>query len=277
MTVCWRVLRRSRARVESWWVWLAERLGSHENTGECPTRDSKMRPATVAAGSKVHNYAKSDFRRNPAVSVQVISWSVGFGLGKDRSVSLPKCSAVSWHGWSTGAMAGQFRHWGGSMRSVLIGAAVFACLLTSRAVLWGHPGHDHWQDAPGWKESSLSHAPVQQPAAGPDTSVLTATIIGAAVGLCMFLAGRHVKRSAVVLAPALAVSALLLVFIGCGDGGKGMSDIHPQAKHDVKQLADLFEHFKTDGVTFRSDEDFFYIESNAFPRHMMMVGITAWQ
>src|SRR5213078_3535080 len=29
--------------------------------------------------------------------------------------------------------------------------------------------------------------------------------------------------------------------------------------------------------TFRADDGFFYIESNAFPKRAMMVGITAWQ
>ena len=50
-----------------------------------------------------------------------------------------------------------------------------------------------------------------------------------------------------------------------------------QPKHDVKQLETLFEHFKADGVAFRSDDEFFYLDSNAFPNHPLMVGIKAWQ
>jgi hypothetical protein len=74
----------------------------------------------------------------------------------------------------------------------------------------------------------------------------------------------------------LAVGVVLLAG-GCGEPKKRMADAHPQRKHDVKQLQKLFEHFKKDGVTFRSDDDYFYIESNAFPNHPLMIGITAWQ
>jgi hypothetical protein len=37
-----------------------------------------------------------------------------------------------------------------------------------------------------------------------------------------------------------------------------------------------FEPFK-DKVKYRSDGDYFYVESNGFPDHPMMIGITAWQ
>lgn len=37
-----------------------------------------------------------------------------------------------------------------------------------------------------------------------------------------------------------------------------------------------FEPFK-DKLRFRSDDDYFYVESNGMPDHPMMVGITAWQ
>jgi len=37
-----------------------------------------------------------------------------------------------------------------------------------------------------------------------------------------------------------------------------------------------FEPFK-DKLKYRSDEKYFYVESNGIPDHTMMVGITAWQ
>lgn len=44
------------------------------------------------------------------------------------------------------------------------------------------------------------------------------------------------------------------------------------------QMAKAFEPFgKLKAVTYRSDDRFFYVESNGIPDHPMMVGITAWQ
>ena len=43
-------------------------------------------------------------------------------------------------------------------------------------------------------------------------------------------------------------------------------------------IAETFEPFaKLKAITYRQDDEFFYVESNSMPDHKMMVGITAWQ
>jgi len=48
---------------------------------------------------------------------------------------------------------------------------------------------------------------------------------------------------------------------------------------DEKKAPAIQKHFEPfkDKVKYRSDADYFYVESNGFPDHSMMVGITAWQ
>jgi hypothetical protein len=48
---------------------------------------------------------------------------------------------------------------------------------------------------------------------------------------------------------------------------------------DEKKAPAIQKHFEPfkDKVKFRSDADYFYVESNGVPDHRMMVGITAWQ
>jgi len=46
----------------------------------------------------------------------------------------------------------------------------------------------------------------------------------------------------------------------------------------VPEIAKAFEAFvKTKAIQTRWDENYFYVESNGFPAHQMMVGITSWQ
>lgn len=47
-------------------------------------------------------------------------------------------------------------------------------------------------------------------------------------------------------------------------------------KENAPQIQKHFEPF-ADKVKFRSDKDYFYIESNGMPDHPMMIGIRAWQ
>ncbi len=64
-----------------------------------------------------------------------------------------------------------------------------------------------------------------------------------------------------------------LVFISAfGQPGSGSSG---GTHSDVPVSAQAFQHF-ADRLNIRWDDDFLYIESNAFPNHRMMVGITAW-
>ena len=99
------------------------------------------------------------------------------------------------------------------MRCVLIGAAVLTCLATSPAALRAHPGHDHWQDAPGEEPPDPTHSAAEQAVPGRSPFVL-ATFLGAAVVLAV-LAKKHPQRSAVLIPPAVA-AAVLLASLGCG-------------------------------------------------------------
>ncbi len=64
-----------------------------------------------------------------------------------------------------------------------------------------------------------------------------------------------------------------LVFISAfGQPGSGSSG---GTQGDAPFSAQAFQHF-ADRLNIRWDDDFLYIESNAFPDHRMMVGTTAW-
>ena len=64
-----------------------------------------------------------------------------------------------------------------------------------------------------------------------------------------------------------------LVFISAfGQPGSGSSG---GTQGDAPFSAQAFQHF-ADRLNIQWDDDFLYIESNAFPYHRMMVGITAW-
>lgn len=109
----------------------------------------------------------------------------------------------------------------------------------------------------------------------PPNTLLALTVTVGLAGLGVALR-RHVRG------PIIPTVGLMLVVAatpaGCGSQpGNVMASRHPQPKHDEDELRKLFEAFKADGVTFRTDGDFFFVESNAFPKHPMMKGIKAWQ
>lgn len=117
--------------------------------------------------------------------------------------------------------------------------------------------------------------PAAQPGPAPELPLAlgAVVIVLAGVGSLWPLKRRFVLPAALLLALCCFVTA-----IGCGDAAmKPLADAPRQPKHDVKVLEKLFAHFKKDGVAFRSDGEFFYVESTGLPSHTMMVGITAWQ
>ncbi|HLJ95150.1 MAG TPA: YHYH protein [Gemmataceae bacterium] len=164
------------------------------------------------------------------------------------------------------------------MRIILLVATVFTYSVVLPTAVLAHPGHEYGPDVPTWTEDTARQIPLK-PDAIPirPLLVLVVTLFGAAALLGVLVPKNNSRLAGVLALPALT-GAVLLPSMGCGtERDKAMPDNHRQARHDVKQLEELMGHFKTEGVTFRSDDAYFYLESNAFPSHPLMVGITAWQ
>ena len=148
--------------------------------------------------------------------------------------------------------------------------SLVAVVLVLPVLLFAHDGHDH-------PEVRLIRNPVQPAVTAnspPSPVVLVGAVvlaIGVGVGICCV---RRTGKPALVVALALTVG-LPIAIVGCSNANG--DDKHPQTKHDAKQLEELFANFKDDNVVFSSDETHFYIATNSFPSHPMMVGITAWQ
>ena len=160
------------------------------------------------------------------------------------------------------------------MRLAPHAATAVAALLALHGAAYPHPGEDHRHEPPGW---ALRAWVDSAPAPARASPALAGGALGLALVLGAMLLRKRARLPAVVFPPALAVAGLM-ASLGCGDGGgQRPAGCRPQPKHDAAQLRELFAHFEADGVTFRADDDYFYVESNAFPRHAMMVGITAWQ
>ena len=161
------------------------------------------------------------------------------------------------------------------MRIFLAAIVVPFVMLISVAGLRAHPGHEHeHHHAP--VETAMEAAP--SPSAVPFSAFLVVLAGAAFLAVAVVAAApKHTKYLPLSVFSVLIV-VLVLLPTGCGDSKeKQASDDRPQPRHDIKELEKLYEHFKKDNVTFRTDDDYFYIESNAFPNRSMMVGITAWQ
>ena len=143
-------------------------------------------------------------------------------------------------------------------------------LLALQSALLAHPGHDHWQEA----TEILVEAPKPvPPSSTPVQFVFVAVVLGS-LAVWGLSSGNNLYRLPAVLIPlALAVGVLLSNSVEASN----IVEDRPQPKSDAKQLALLFENFKKDNVTARADDDYLYVESNAFPSHPLMVGIKAWQ
>jgi hypothetical protein len=140
-------------------------------------------------------------------------------------------------------------------------------------MLFAHDGDDHSDHVAGWlhRTSAQQPAPVSD---HPSPIMLTGLILlTAGIGLGLHYA-RPSRKSAFIALLALTVG-LPIAIVGCSNVNG--EDKHPQVKHNTKQLEELFANFKDDNVAFSSDENYFYIATNAFPSHPMMVGISAWQ
>lgn len=163
------------------------------------------------------------------------------------------------------------------MRSGLCGLIFVIALTSSPARLFAHAGHDHWHDVSVSEAANHLPAGIAPPTPPGIPLPFVVWLLGGA-GIGALLLAKRGNKLSLILAPPMSVVAILLACVGCGDGRRKDDAIkHPQPEHDVKQLEALFASFKADGVGFRSDDRFFYVESSAFPSHPMMVGITAWQ
>jgi hypothetical protein len=150
------------------------------------------------------------------------------------------------------------------------------CILTSLSPAHAHPGHDHWEEDQVFHTDIERHTNSQD--AGQWIAIVGATAV--ATGLCLriLLLARRSPRANNVGVTVMVVVFSLGVAFGCSRAVDDKSQkVQAQPRHDVKQLQTLFEHFTKEGVAVRTDDDFLYIESNAFPAHKMMIGITAWQ
>jgi phosphatidylethanolamine-binding protein (PEBP) family uncharacterized protein len=115
---------------------------------------------------------------------------------------------------------------------------------------------------------------VQEPQVDADSSVVTTNTtvvnLGAVIAIigvaCFAVLFRNNFRSR----RGLAVASMLLV-----SGTISLFAVAQEAKPKPAIQAH-FEPFK-DKLKIRSDEKWFYVESNGMPDHPMMVGITAWQ
>ncbi|PWJ60681.1 YHYH protein [Dyadobacter jejuensis] len=72
---------------------------------------------------------------------------------------------------------------------------------------------------------------------------------------------------------AASLTGLAFVVIGCKSNASGVEII--MAKNNISYLESIFGVF--DKVSTRSDDKYFYIESDGIPDHEMMTGINNWQ
>ncbi|MFO0877929.1 MAG: YHYH protein [Gemmataceae bacterium] len=116
-------------------------------------------------------------------------------------------------------------------------------------------------------ESRPVSPPSDIPAPQEGTSASPAWIVFVMFGLvlAMALARRSTRDRRTV-----AVAAALLVITSAGFLALARDDRPKPA------IQSHFEPFK-DKLKFRSDDTWFYVESNGMPDHPMMIGITAWQ
>lgn len=111
--------------------------------------------------------------------------------------------------------------------------------------------------------TSASEATSGETADSTNTTWAVVAVFGCAFVAMVARRLGHGGRSIVTAASLLSFAVLGLVAVA--------QDSKPKLK-----IQSHFEPFK-DKLRFRSDEKYFYVESNGMPDHPMMVGITAWQ
>ncbi len=100
---------------------------------------------------------------------------------------------------------------------------------------------------------------------------LTLLLLGSGFGLLIFKLNTPRRRKIAFMA-----SSLPLVYLACTPANE-VTDVNKQViQSDRSLLEKAFGVFK-ETVSTRSDERYFYVESNGLPEHNMMVGIKSWQ
>lgn len=105
-----------------------------------------------------------------------------------------------------------------------------------------------------------------EPAAPADPPFATPFVAGVFALVALVAVGSAFRRRRAATAGVAAVG--LAAALGLAATAQDEKKAPAIQKH--------FEPFK-DKLKFRSDADYFYVESNGMPDHRMMVGITAWQ
>jgi len=101
-----------------------------------------------------------------------------------------------------------------------------------------------------------------------DGQSITGMVVLGMTGLVVLALAGNATRKRWSVAP-FAGSAAVLLMAGAWAVAAWVRDTPPA-------IQGHFEPFK-DNLKFRSDDDWFYVESNGMPDHPMMVGISAWQ
>lgn len=148
--------------------------------------------------------------------------------------------------------------------------------------VWAHPGHEHdhesehaapaglrtWKDAGGVFELQAAFVATREgnvQLRKPDGRLVTLPIERLSHEDQHWLEDRQAEIRQLNQRPS--DGELLALAPPPGEAGR-----------DDSEIARAFEPFaKLKAVRYRSDDRYFYVESNGIPDHPMMVGITAWQ
>ncbi|MEL7162161.1 MAG: YHYH protein, partial [Bacteroidota bacterium] len=176
-----------------------------------------------------------------------------------------------------------------SAMRVKFSLSLFILLLASAALSAHAGGHDH--PKPEWTVGDLSVlSPAEQAwmleraqqLSMQGEAISTTAYWGLLGGLTILLILiARITKSTNWRLTAGALGAISLGLIACGEVGEGEIDVpvNPPSvmvpANDVEVLAPLFTQF--DGVSTRTDDEWFYISSDGLPAHDMMIGITNWQ
>ncbi len=142
-------------------------------------------------------------------------------------------------------------------------AMVLLAFLLFTLPVSAHPHCDEHADAIHMFNGLTAERSVVLPSKVNDPISPTVAIFGYALVAMGVLSLVKQKTTAKILATVILVGTVSVIALAKDEKPKPVIQTH-------------FEPFK-DNIKYRSDEKYFYVESNGIPDHTMMVGITAWQ